>query len=266
MGERGQSDESRSREERLQYPERPLVECVDAVWRLVDRRRTVGVDPDLFARVMGLRAGSEHLRGLALAMRSLGLVKPAKDGLRLSQLAIELVQETAGSARHRRLLWETLHTPRCYAPLPDQFPRIVPGYEKLASFFVDAFKLNRSLAEEAAVHYRDGLYFGGLMGPGGERLVPELRVLPRYDPTDAELQAVLPIQEGDTYPTPPELPVRATPPPIPAYRGSGGSPDGHHFELDLGQGRTAAIHLPSDITSEEMKRVIQLLKVLGSTD
>jgi hypothetical protein len=261
---------------RTRYPGRPVSEAVETLWRVVDAGHTKGITPELLAQAAGLRPRGEHLRELALSMRSLGLVKPSRDGLRVTRVGWELCEEPAGSARHRRLLWEIIHHPAVYAGLPNRFLRIVPSGEKLMDHLADAFALDYREAEEAAVNYREALLYAGLMSEQGERLVPELRVLPRYQPTRNDLEAVEPVGFDGEPPEPPSdyrIPAMRTPPAMPPLKISGSFPrqsgdlpahnlDGHKLNIELGNGRAALLDLPHDLNGEDVKRITKLLNAL----
>jgi len=262
----------RSVKQRMDWPERPVAEAVETLWRIVDSVHTSEITPDLMAQAAGLSPKGEHLRCLALALRSLGLVRASKAGLNVTRLGWELCEESPGSARYRRLLWEVIHTPPLYAILPNRFLRIVPSAERLMDYMIENHRLPYLQAEQAAVNYRDALIYAGLMSESGERLVPELRVLPRYLPTNTELDAVEPFGEHGEEPQPPEeyrvIPAmqatRISSGQIPTHSLDGAHADVHRITLELSDNRLATIELPSDVNSEEVARVIRLMRALVS--
>jgi len=252
------------------FPERPFRDCIHICWRLLEVGKVQGITPEVLSRVSGCPGGGEELRSLVLSLRCLGLVKRGGDGLAITKNCWELSQQTTGSARYRRLLWQILHTPSAYEGLPQRFRSTVPATAGLASSLQEVSGLPPQWATVAAINYREALLYAGLMTENGDRIQPELRVVPRHNPDLAAVRAMLTAQEPEPEPeaeTTGDRLARVTPVNLPSFTGAefqAVSKKGHVLRLELGPGRSAQLQLPADLTPAEIDRLVNLLRVLGN--
>lgn len=79
------------------YPAIPLSECVGQVLKLYNAERRTAVSSDSAARALGYGSLSGAPRTIIAALRQFGLVENIGDNLRVSDLAMELLHNPAGS-------------------------------------------------------------------------------------------------------------------------------------------------------------------------
>jgi hypothetical protein len=102
---------SRGRERSPNYPAITLTQAVEMVGKLYEREKRTSVAPDAMVRALGYNALSGTARTMLASMRAYGLVEPTKDGVRVSDLAMEIIHQPIGSAERTKALKEAAVRP-----------------------------------------------------------------------------------------------------------------------------------------------------------
>lgn len=102
---------SRSKERSPNYPSVPLTQAVESAGRLYEREKRTTVAPDAAVRALGYNAMSGTARTMLASLKAYGLVESSQDGLRISELAMEIIHHPLGSPERTKALKEAAMRP-----------------------------------------------------------------------------------------------------------------------------------------------------------
>jgi hypothetical protein len=106
------SNEGARRKERSpNYPSVALTQAVDLAVKFYEKEKRTAVAPEVAAKALGYGALSGTARTMIGALRQYGLLDSSKDGLRISDLAMDIIHNPLGSVDRTRALKEAAMRP-----------------------------------------------------------------------------------------------------------------------------------------------------------
>lgn len=102
---------SNNKERSPNYPALAITQAIELVSKLYEREKRTTVQPDAAVKALGYGAMSGTARTAIAALRQYGLVDSARDGLRVSDLAMDILHNPIGSAERTKALQEAALRP-----------------------------------------------------------------------------------------------------------------------------------------------------------
>jgi hypothetical protein len=101
----------RARERSPNYPSVALTQAIELAVKFYEKEKRTSVTPEVAAKALGYGALSGTARTMIGALRQYGLLDASRDGLRISDLAMEIIHNPIGSAERTRALKESAMRP-----------------------------------------------------------------------------------------------------------------------------------------------------------
>jgi len=148
-----------SRKRSPSYPSCGLTEAVNLARKIWTKEQNTAVSPDVAAKAMGYNSLSGPARTYVATLKQFGLLSRDKHGLKLSQLAVEIL--------HAANETERLHALRQAALKPEIFKRlnethIVASEDALRSHLITRMGFSETGARRLAESFRDTVAFAKL--------------------------------------------------------------------------------------------------------
>ncbi len=115
--EGGDAGTRTNKERSPNYPSIPLTQAVEMAGKWYEREKRTNISPEAAAKALGYGALSGSARTAIGSLRQYGLVENAKDGLRISDLAMEIIHQPIGSPERTKALKQAAMRPPLIAEL-----------------------------------------------------------------------------------------------------------------------------------------------------
>jgi hypothetical protein len=99
------------------YPAIGLREAVESVGRLYQKERRTAVPADVAAGAMGYKGLSGPSRSRLAALKKYGLIEESKGQVRVSDLAVNILEWSEGDEMYQKCVWEAANEPDLFREL-----------------------------------------------------------------------------------------------------------------------------------------------------
>ena len=264
------------REVRQKSPNAPaysIQECLEDVRKIFRADNQVPISRESIAEHLSLASQSGPFNRKLSSLRQYGLLEPIGKDLRVSDLYLRIDHATDEQERQRALR-EAIGRPTIFQGLLGQYENTgVPSDINLINQLIIKYRFTKKNAETVSKSFLESYRFTGL-GQGQRFSTNALPFTPRP-------QTAVPLTSVDhtSQPVSPQVSPQQIAHTQASDRGDqletfeqeSPSRQNQHRqrcrqEIPLGTGRRAVLELPEDVSSQEITKIIRVLKALGDTE
>ena len=252
---------------RLKSPNAPaysIQECLEDVRKIFRAEHQVPISRESIAEHLSLAAQSGPFNRKLSSLRQYGLLEPIGKDLRVSDLFLR-IDHAAEDTDRSHALRDALGRPTIFQGLLGQYEKSgIPSDLNLTNQLIIKYRFTKKNAEVVAKAFLESYRFAGL---GSERPLfpPPVTFSPPPHPTQEPLLPT-PARLVEREPPRHYERIEQIPQPAPQSIQHPVQQSQCRQEIPLGAGRRAVIELPDDVSSEELAKIIRVLKALVDVD
>lgn len=153
------SEKGKSKDRSPNYPSYTLTDSIELVQKLYERERRTRVSAEVAAKALGWGGLSGASRGALAALRQYGLIESGRDGVRVSDEAIEILHQPADSKERAMAVRAAALNPPLFAELMKSHAHA--SDEALRAHLITKRKFSPDGAGRFVTSFRDALVLAG---------------------------------------------------------------------------------------------------------